>query len=367
MGIALWMVLVPLLAALASLIVPARQACVQRGLALVGSAITLLLALLAWFRFPSAVQALGAGGASPTVQGVPLVSHLSWFTLPGLWQQQDVTVGLSFGLDGLSLTLAGLTALLTLLAAAAVRPGEARMRGFALWSQLAAAGAIAAFTALDLLTFFAGLELSLFAGFFLIYLFGDPQRQAAAVKYLQYRGLASVLLLLALFGLAYGVAGGYSHLQPDANGNLPGAPAFTLAWPALQHNLHGLSAAVFPEHARAVLFWVLLLGILVEEAFVPFHSWLPTAHEHTSAPVSMLLGGVLTKTGAYALLRFGAGLLPDQLQHYATWVAVLGTLNILYGAFAAWAQRDWRRLIAFGSISHMGLVLLATAAGNAAV
>jgi NADH-quinone oxidoreductase subunit M len=165
-----------------------------------------------------------------------------------------------------------------------------------------------------------------------------------------------------LVGIAYGAVGAYGSAQATT---LSGT-GLSFDIPTLTNAMHTVSTQAFSSHARSWLFLFLLLAVFIEEAFVPFHTWLPTAHESADTPTSMILGGILTKTGAYILLRFGVGLLPGEVRHYGVLIAVFGVINILYGAFAAWAQKDWRRLIAFGSISHMGLVLLGIAALNPA-
>ncbi|WP_029422307.1 complex I subunit 4 family protein [Alicyclobacillus macrosporangiidus] len=354
MGLVFWIVLAPLIAAVLILVVPGLRAGAHRALGLLGSAAALVLALAAWDRFQYGTSAYQE------------VSRLHWFTLPALWQQSDLSIGLSFGVDGLSLPLVLLAAFISLLAGVAAPRTLERTRLYYFWIELATAGILGVFTAMDLFTFLLALELSLFAAFFLIYLFGEAGSRKAAFKFLLYRGLASVLFLAALVGLAYGAAGGFGTTQADTQGIVNGAGALTFDIPTLTDTLHKASEAFFTPHARSVLFLILLLGVLVEEAFVPFHTWLPTTHEFSETTTNMLIGGVLTKTGAYALLRFGVGLLPGEVRHYGVLMAVLGVINILYGAFAAWAQKDWRRLIAFGSISHMGLVLLGVAALNAA-
>ncbi|MCL6517155.1 NADH-quinone oxidoreductase subunit M [Alicyclobacillus sp.] len=354
MGIVFWIVLAPVIAAALLAVVPGIKPNAQRTLGLLGSAVSLVLALIAWGRFQYGTS------------GFQEISRVHWFTLPAVWQQSDLSIGLSFGLDGLSLPLVLLAAFISLLAGLAAPAREGRTRLFHLWLALATAGVLGVFTAMDLFTFLLALELSLFSAFFLILQFGEAGSRKAAFKFLLYRGLASVLFLAALVGLAYGAAGGFGTTQPDTQGVIQGAGTLTFDISALMDTLHKASEAYFIPHVRSVLFLVLLLGVLIEEAFVPFHTWLPTTHEHSDPATNMLIGGVLTKTGAYALLRFGVGFLPGEVRHWGVLIAVLGVINILYGAFAAWAQKDWRRLIAFGSISHMGLVLLGVAALNPA-
>lgn len=351
MGLTFWLVAVPLIAAVLILILPKMGAAIYRTLAFLGSAVTLVLSLALWEQY--------------NVHGTEFqfVSKMNWFTLPNLWQTKNLVVGLTFGVDGLSLPLLTLAAVVSLLAILGAKGGQERAKEYFLWISLASAGIFGVFSALDLFTFLFALEITLFSTFFLIYIFGEEGRQQAAFKFLIYRGLATVALLIAFLGLSYGLAGAFGSA---AQSGQTAGTQLTFNIPTLLTFAHQASTSLFPVGARAALFLVLLLAVFIEEAFVPFHTWLPTAHEFSDTPTNMLLGGILTKTGAYVLLRFGVGMLPGEVRHFGVLIAVFGVINILYGAFAAWAQHDWRRLIAFGGISHMGLVLLGIAALNPA-
>lgn len=351
MGLLFWLVTAPLIAALVILIVPKLGPNLHRGIALLGSAATLVFAAVAWGQF------------NYNVSDFQKVSSIHWFTFPNLWHGADLSIGLSFGVDGLSLPLVTLAGIISLLAIIAAKKKIERTKEYYFWISMVTTGVIGVFAALDLFTFFVALEVTLFSMFFLLYLFGEDGRQASAFKFLLYRGLATVAMLAAFIGIAYGAAGAFAPGNVAAGGS---QAALTFDIPTLIQSMHSVTTTMFSETARGAFFLLLLLAVFIEEAFVPFHSWLPTAHEYADTPSSMLLGGVLTKTGAYVLLRFGVGLLPGEVRHYGVLIAVLGVINILYGAFAAWAQKDWRRLIAFSSISHMGLVLLGIAALNQA-
>jgi len=343
MGLIFWLAVAPAIAAVLLLVIPQAQGNVAKAIALLGTVVSLVLALAGWGMFHTHQS------------GFQLVSRLNWFTLPNAGVN-DLRIGLHFGIDGLSLPLITLAAVIALATIIASDASKMAMKAYYVWMLLAISGVLVVFSSLDIFSFFVGLEMTLFSTFFLLYHYGGKGREKAAFKFLIYRGLATVFLLTALIGFAYGKTGLFGgYTSPTAHNVL------TLSIPALTH-----SPWVIPTSVASALFILLLIGVLIEEAFVPFHSWLPTAHESADMPTSMLLGGILTKTGAYALLRFGVGFMPVQVSHYSTLIAVLGAINILYGAFAAWAQKDWRRLIAFGSISHMGLVLLGISALDAA-
>lgn len=346
MSLSFWVVAAPLIAAILLLIVPSLGSVAARALAIIGTLVSLVLAIVMWLSFPS--------GNS----GFEFVGNIHWFTIPALWQANNLSVGLSFGVDGLSLPLVAMTAFISVLAMAGAKKDVERPRVYYFWLSFLTAGLLGVFSALDLFTFLVALEITLFASFFLIQQFGLPGSPKAALKFLIYRGFATVAMLVALVGIAYGLSGAY------ASGGTP--QKFTFSIPQMLNEAHHLPNGLFPAAAAGALLLVLLLGVFIEEAFVPFHTWLPTTHEFADTPTNMVVGGLLTKTGAYVLLRFGVGMLGAQVQHYGMLIAIFGIINILYGAFAAWAQKDWRRLIAFGGISHMGLVLLGIASFSAA-
>ncbi|MCL6632610.1 MAG: NADH-quinone oxidoreductase subunit M [Alicyclobacillus herbarius] len=354
MGLSVWLPGAPFLAALLTLVLPSRRPTEIRLVTGLGCLVSLVLAIVAWLSYGSSQG------------GFQHVASLAWFTLPNVWLGHNLTIGLSFGVDGLSLPLLTLTAVIALLAVIGVpRPAE-QEKAYRFWQGLLVAAILGVLTALDLFTFLVAVELALFSGFFLILQFGGPDRRHAAYKFLIYRGFASVGLLVVFIGLAYGLAGlYYSGGTAGSTPKLPGSVGtLTFSIATLQHDV--AHAASVYGGIRPALFLVLLLAVFIEEAFVPFHTWLPKAHEQADTATNMLIGGMLTKTGAYVLLRFGVGMLPDEVHRFSLLLAVFGVINILYGAFAAWAARGWRRLTAFSSISHMGLVLLGISAMNSA-
>ena len=162
----------------------------NRSLAFLGTVVSLVLTLVAWERY------------NTTTGGFQLVSHLNWFTLPNLWQSKDLVVGLTFGVDGLSLPLLTLGSLVAVLAIVGGKGAQERAKEYYLWLSLASTGIFGVFSALDIFTFLVALEVTLFSTFFLIYIFGEEGRQKAAFKFLIYRGLATVALLVALIGIA---------------------------------------------------------------------------------------------------------------------------------------------------------------------
>jgi NADH-quinone oxidoreductase subunit M len=247
-------------------------------------------------------------------------------------------VGFHLGVDGISLPLVLLTALLTflcLLYTVGHLPAPGRPRAFVAVVLLIEAGMLGTFVALDLLVFFVFFEVVLVPMWFLIAVWGGAGRRPAADKFILYTLLGSAVMLLGF--LLVGLDAGSFDLA-----DIDGSPGLS---PSLQ----------------LVAFLAMGLGFAVKAPMWPLHSWLPDAH--TAAPTvgSVLLAGVLLKMGTYGFVRIALPVAPEGAERAAPWLAALGVVGILYGGLACLAQRDLKRLIAFSSVGHMGFVLLGIA------
>lgn len=332
-GVLLWVTFLPLLGALLILFVPGNAKTQIKAIALLATLLPLL----------GAAAALAGFDAGAGIQYK--VAH-DWIRVPFAFVEGTLRIGLDLGVDGLSLPFVLLTALVSVLSVLASWRVEHRTKEYFVWFLLLVTGLYGVFAALDLFVFFLFLELTLIPMYFLIGIWGGENKRKIANKFLLYRGLASVGILVAFLGLAYFAAYTSGNMSFDMHQI---ADVFKKA------------GEIIPAEVRQGIFLVLLLAILIEEAFFPFHTWLPDTHEQASPAVSMILGGVLMKVGAYVLFRFGVGILPDMVEKFGTALAVLGVINIVYGALVAMVQKDWRRLLAFSAISHMGIVLLGVA------
>ncbi|MFT4873699.1 NADH-quinone oxidoreductase subunit M [Congregibacter sp.] len=254
--------------------------------------------------------------------------------------------GISFelALDGLSLLMLVLTLLLGLIAVASswsevdFRPGF--FQANLLWT---VAGVIGVFLALDLLLFFLFWEVMLIPMYLLIAIWGHESRSAAAMKFFIFTQASGLLMLAAIVGLAF------ASLQ---NTGVMSFSYFDL-----------LLVDLGPRTA----FWLMLgffIAFTVKLPIFPFHTWLPDAHTQAPTAGSVLLAGILLKTGAYGLLRFCLPLFPEASQAIAPIAIILGVAGIIYGALLAFAQTDFKRLVAYSSVSHMGFVMLGIYALN---
>ncbi len=249
--------------------------------------------------------------------------------------------GYHVGLDGISLPFVVLTALLTFVSVLASWKKEEKSF-FALL--LVLQGAITGvFAALDLILFFFFFEITLVPMYFVIAVWGYENRRYAAIKFLLYSLVGSVLMLAAILGTAFFAQETLGRLSFDF------------------FDLQKAAGAIATLPAAGLLFWGFALAFLIKLPSVPVHTWLP--HAHTQAPTagSILLAGVLLKMGGYGLIRFNLGLFPTQLERFAPWLAILAVISIIYGGYVTLAQSDMKRMIANSSVNHMGYVLLGIA------
>jgi NADH-quinone oxidoreductase subunit M len=331
-------ILLPLLGALILGFVPRNNHSAARGVAVFATLLPLIFAGIVYSSFQ-----LGHTDMQFAV------NH-NWITIANVFKDKSLSIGFSLGVDGLSLPFLLLTAVVTFLGVLASSKVQYRAKEYFIWYLLLVTGLYGCFLALDLFLFFLFLELTLVPMYFLIGIWGGERKVPVATKFLIYRGIASVGILVAFVALAFSAANATGAISMNV---VTIADAFAKA-----------PAGAITTGFKYGIFLVLFLAILIEEAFVPFHTWLPDTHEQAPAPISMVVGGVLMKIGAYVMFRVGVGILPDAVKHYAVLIAVLGVINIVYAALVAMVQKDWRRLLAFSSISHMGVMLLGVAAMN---
>lgn len=279
----------------------------------------------------------------------------------------------AIGIDGLSLPLVILTTLVTAMAALASIHVKKRWKAFYAWFLLLETGMLGVFLARDLLLFFIFFELTIIAMFFLIGIWGYYNRERAANQFLLYNGLGSALMLIA-FVILVNTAGFrieqsaeqlqfiYSGSYTDIMRNL----ADPQAWVNLTSEQMGGSYNPFfmSDTLQWTLFILLLAAFGIKLPIFPFHTWMLKVHTEAPPSVVMIHSGVLLKMGAYGLIRFGVFLFPEQAKEWAVVLAAIGLINLLYGAILAFRQSDFKLVLAYSSISHMGIVLLGIAAFN---
>jgi NAD(P)H-quinone oxidoreductase subunit 4 len=247
-------------------------------------------------------------------------------------------IGLNWCLsvDGISMPLVVLAGLVTTLSILASWQVNHKPRLFYFLMLVLYAAQIGVFMAQDILLLFIMWELELVPVYILISIWGGQKRRYAATKFLLYTAAASVFILVA--GLAMAFYGGN-----------------------VSFDMVALGLKDYPLALELFLYAGLLIAFGVKLAIFPLHTWLPDAHGEASAPVSMILAGVLLKMGGYGLIRLNMEMLPDAHFYFAPVLACLGVVNIIYGAFISFAQTNMKRRLAYSSVSHMGFVLLGIA------
>ena len=315
------LVFLPLLGALAVLLVPKHNIKLMRVIAVVSTGAGLIL---------SAVLLCNFDHTSAAVQ----------FSEKVLWIPQ-INVNYFLGVDGLSVTMVFLTGLLGFLALLASWGITSRQKEYFFFYLLLMAGMMGTFLALDLFLFYIFWELVLIPMYFLIGIWGGPRRQYAAIKFFLYTLAGSVFMLIGILAV-------YFKAEPHTFNMLELAKA----------------APGFDFRLQVLLFLAFYFAFAIKVPIFPFHTWLPDAHVEAPTPISVLLAGVLLKMGAYGFLRICLPCFPQAAGFFAYPLAVLGVIGIVYGAAVAMAQTDFKKMIAYSSVSHMGFVMLGIASLN---
>jgi proton-translocating NADH-quinone oxidoreductase chain M len=254
----------------------------------------------------------------------------------------SVSSGYHIGVDGLSLPLIALTAVLFLACAIYSLRQTDRVRSFAALFLFLETVCLGVFVSLDLILFFVFFDLSIVGMYFVIAGWGHRNAAKAALQFFLYTFLGSLALLLGFIGL-------YSYAEPKT---------FDMVALAEQNPLAGKGTIA------TLILLAILVGLAVKTPTVPFHTWLPPAHTEAPAAGSAILAGVLLKLGTYGFIRIAMPMLPETWRDWAVVITIVGVVSVLYGALVAMAQQDFKRMIAYTSVNHMGYVVLAVGAAG---
>ncbi|MEM7137756.1 MAG: NADH-quinone oxidoreductase subunit M [Myxococcota bacterium] len=318
-----WLLVVPMVGALATLLIPrsAENAIKRFSLLVMLGEFALSLRLL-WADYSTA--------------GYRFVEQVTWV--------ESLGISYKLGIDGLSLWLVLLTTALTPVALYASWGGvTTRIKEYAFSFLMLELGMLGAFVALDLFLFYVFWELMLVPMYLIIGVWGGKDRVYAALKFFIYTFVGSLLMLVAILYIVTTYKELAGHYTFD---------------------LEKLTTLTLPAVPQYLLFGAFAVAFAIKVPMFPFHTWLPDAHVQAPTGGSIVLAAVLLKLGIYGFIRFAMPLFPVASQAIGPALAALGVIGIIYGAYAAWVQRDLKKLVAYSSVSHMGFILLGLFAMN---
>ena len=309
------LVFLPALAAVLILLLPQKQEGLARWIALGASVAILALSIWMFFDFDK--------GHS----GFQYVVRKEWVDVGSFNLQYFL------GVDGLSMPLLVLTTALTTASVLVSFSVTMRTRAYYACLMILSTSVLGVFCALDFMLFFLFWELELFPMFLLIAVWGSGRKEYSATKFVLYTIFGSAFMLVGILVLAF--SQGTFDIEQLGQAQIAGT-AIPVGW----------------------VFLFLFIGFGVKLPIVPLHTWLPDAHSDAPTAVSVMLAGVLLKMGGYGILRMCVTIMPGVADDYSVWFAAIGTVSILYGGFITLRQTDLKRLVAYSSVSHMGIVLL---------
>ncbi len=299
------------------------------------SLVTLALTVVAVFMYHRAMDQ----GRTP--KDFVLTAHVPWI-VSGAQEEAAIDIAYSVGVDGISIWLLAMAALLSPLAIwSSFTSIRTRVREYYALLLLLQVGLMGVFCARDLLLFYVFFEFTLIPLFFLIGIWGGPERRRAAVKFFIYTLAGSVFTFAGVVYLAY-----FAYTQTGT---------LTTNLETLTQLGHG---GRIPIEAQTWLFLAFAAGFAIKVPLFPFHTWLPLAHTEAPTAGSVILAGVLLKLGTYGFCRLSIPLFPFAAYDLAPIVAVVAIIGIIYAALAAWVQRDVKKLVAYSSVSHLGFCML---------
>ena len=351
-GYLTWITFLPILGMIVVLLIPRAGTNAMKWTALGATILQLVFAALIWINFNPALTGIN------DVSKFQFVEKATWINLQGVGWFGHVVIEYFLGIDGLSLPMIVLTSLISFVGVVASWNINKAQKGYFALYLLLDTGMMGVFVALDMFLFYMFWEIMLLPMYFLIGIWGGPRREYAAIKFFLYTLLGSVLILLVMLALYFSVS-----IKDPVTGQMTHTFNMLAMMNPANYDPNSILGGI-GTYWRDVAFIALFIGFAIKVPIFPFHTWLPDAHVEAPTAISVILAGVLLKMGTYGFLRISFPIFPDAMLKYAFPLAILGFINIVYGALCAMAQTDFKKLIAYSSISHMGVVLLGIAAMN---
>ena len=372
------LIFTPVLGAVVLLCFPAENKPLIRWFTLLVTLLVMLPTL--WMAMPYSEQL----SFQTDLAGVQKVIQLPWIP--------SFDIQFFLGIDGISFPLLLLTAVISFLAMGASWTIEKHVKSYCVLYLLLLAGMMGVFLSLDFFLFYIFWEVMLLPMYFLIGVWGGPRKQYAAIKFFLYTLFGSVLMLIAVLMLYFNSdlrqlsadQLDVAHVAAwDEAGELLSSKAYKQQLDELKYPVHtfnilalqqlGQHTEVFDQAllaGKSIQWWafvLLFIGFAIKVPSVPLHTWLPDAHVEAPTPISMILAGVLLKMGGYGIVRICYPICPDAGYDLVWFVCSIGVISMVYGAFAALAQKDFKRMVAYSSVSHMGYVVLGLGVWSATI
>lgn len=352
----------PLLGVLILLFIPKHLGYLHKTVAITISLVSLVLAGWAFVQFQT------------DASGMQFKESYDWISFPLNHEWVNQITSLSFdlkfslGVDGLSISMVFLTALVAAMAAIASIYIKKRWKTYFILFLLLETGMLGVFMAQDLFLFFIFFEITLVPTFFLIGIWGYMNREKAANRFLIYNGLGSAIMFIAFLILVS--TAGFSQIQTASqwdvfySGDIQNILKNMADSQSYANFVDPNNGFFLSSGMKWTLFIMILVAFGIKLPIFPFHTWMLKVHTEAPPAIVMIHSGILLKMGAYGLIRFGILFFPEEAKQWAWVLALLGVINILYGAILAFVQKEFKLVLAYSSISHMGIVLLGLAAFN---
>ena len=324
-----WLIWLPVIGVAAIAFIPRDKVDLIKTVSAVITGLQFLLTLVLWNNFDSSIGS------------IQFEEKYEWIP--------SFNIEYYLGVDGLSIPMVILTGLLFFIGVFVSWNINKAVKGYFALFLLLNTGVMGVFLSLDFFLFYIFWEVMLLPMYFLIGMWGGPQREYAAIKFFLYTLFGSVLMLIGVLGLYFSCGKTFNIIELTQVA--PEALSGLLWW--------GISAIK--------VIWVLIfIGFAIKVPVFPFHTWLPLAHVEAPTAISVLLAGILLKLGVYGILRVNYGLMPDGVYWFSYALALLGLINVVWGGLCALAQKDLKKLVAYSSVNHMGYSLIGMAAVVAA-
>jgi NADH-quinone oxidoreductase subunit M len=352
LGVLTWITFLPILGMLIVLLLPKSNWSSIRWTSALFTFLQVVLAVYLYVNYDRNLAGVN------TEQGMQFVEKYSWIDIKGVAWFGRIHIDYFMGIDGLSVPMVLLTGLICFIAVFASWGIDKAVKGYFALLLLLDTGMMGVFVSLDFFLFYIFWEVMLLPMYFLIGIWGGPRREYAAIKFFLYTLFGSVLMLLVMLALYFSVT-----VTDPATGEKVHVFNMLAMMNAANFEPGSLLSGLH-TYWRYVAYIALFIAFAIKVPIFPFHTWLPDAHVEAPTAISVILAGILLKMGTYGMLRVSFPMFPDAMLTYAKPLAIFGFINIVYGALVAMAQTDFKKLIAYSSISHMGIVVLGMSALN---